>query len=200
MGGKWNRKEKGHVFTEDPTVKIEEVLLTGETINKKQLYQFFETPKHLAEKICDMADIGAEDLVLEPSAGHGAIAECVKSKLLDCVEIDPEKCEVLRKKGLNVFNEDFMKFDRDMEWERIVMNPPFTKQQDIDHVLRAFSFLAKGGHLVAVMSPGFTFRQNIKSTSFLRLVEEYGMCEELPEETFKESGTLVRTVLVTLSK
>ena len=32
IGGKWDRKAKGHVFDEDPTDRLETVFLTGEII------------------------------------------------------------------------------------------------------------------------------------------------------------------------
>jgi hypothetical protein len=48
MSGKWNRKVKAHVFTEDPTDKLESVLLTGEIAPPKK-YGYFPTPSYLAE-------------------------------------------------------------------------------------------------------------------------------------------------------
>jgi hypothetical protein len=80
------------------------------------------------------------------------------------------------------------------------MNPPFTKQQDIDHVAHAYSLLRQGGKLVAVISSAFTFRENRKSVEFRELVRQHGHFEHLPLGTFKDSGTEVATVLVTLFK
>lgn len=203
IGGKWNRKLGGHVFESDPTDKLEEVILTGETINEKQLYQFFETPDHLAKRMVEIADIKENMTVLEPSAGHGAILKHLKTTegLISCVEIDPKKCEKLFGIcGCVCVVGDYLKTDTTGRFDRIVMNPPFTKQQDVDHVLKAWDDLAEGGKIVSIMSPGFTFRQNKKSVEFRNLVEENGWWEELPEETFKESGTMVRTVLVVLDK
>ena len=36
LGGKWNRKEKGHVFDHCPADDIEAVILTGEFTDKKK--------------------------------------------------------------------------------------------------------------------------------------------------------------------
>jgi len=201
IGGKWDRKLKGHVFDTDPTEKLEEVMLTGETVNEKQFYQFFETPKELAMRIIETADIGETMTVLEPSAGLGAIVKFIPatvSKIL-CCELDPQKADVLRKEGFCVQAGDFLE-EMFEGVDRVVMNPPFTKQQDIDHVLKAYDCLRDGGRLVSVMSPGFTFRQNKKSVEFKKLVDKNRWWEELPDGTFKESGTLVRTVLVLLDK
>jgi hypothetical protein len=74
LGGKWNRKEKSHVFDFEPDEAIEKLLQTGEYVCAKKEFQFFETPEWLAKKMVDIADIQPGDRVLEPSAGRGAIA------------------------------------------------------------------------------------------------------------------------------
>ena len=199
MGGKWNRKLGGHLFEEDPTDKIENLIETGESVNEKKLYQFYETPALIVEKMIELAGIKENHSVLEPSAGHGAIATRLLKNDPICLEIDPKKCDVLFSKGLRTACVDFLKYTA-QKYDRIVMNPPFTKQQDIDHVLHAYSLLNKGGRLVAIMSPGFIFRQNKKSTEFASLLKDCGRWEFLPEKTFKESGTMIRTVLVILEK
>jgi 16S rRNA G1207 methylase RsmC len=40
----------------------------------------------------------------------------------------------------NVSQEDFLKF-KDMHFDKIIMNPPFSKNQDIKHILHAYSLL-----------------------------------------------------------
>ena len=40
------------------------------------------------------------------------------------------------------------------------MNPPFDRLQDVRHVTHAFSLLAPGGRLVAVMAEGVTYRED----------------------------------------
>lgn len=82
----------------------------------------------------------------------------------------------------------------------ILMNPPFTRQQDIDHVLHAWQFLKPGGRLVSIMSPGWYFRTNRKSVEFKEFVETHGTWHENDEGAFKESGTNIKTVTVVLDK
>lgn len=207
IGGKWSRKLKAHVFDADPTDKIEEVLLTAKTVNEKQLYQFFETPKPVVERLLELADIQYTDDpmkmqdVTEPSAGRGAIADEIDGSrcLFRVTELDPKNVQVLMDKGYAVFAGDWLNV-KDKEFDRIIMNPPFTRQQDIDHVKHAFDLLRPSGRVVAVMSPGFTFRQNNKSVEFRELVDTHGWWEELPDDSFKESGTGVRTVIVVLNR
>jgi hypothetical protein len=88
----------------------------------------------------------------------------------------------------------------DKQFDRILMNPPFSRQADVDHVLHAHSLLAPAGRLVAIMSAGVTFRCNGKTEALRSLIEKHGAIESLPEHAFRESGTDVRTVLVTIDK
>jgi 16S rRNA G966 N2-methylase RsmD len=88
----------------------------------------------------------------------------------------------------------------DARFDMVLMNPPFTKQQDIDHVSHAFQFVRPGGVLVAIMSPAFTFRKTTKSEAFRELVDMQGHYEDLPDGTFKAEGTNVKTVMVVLTK
>ncbi len=200
IGGKWDRKTKSHLFTDDPTDNLEQVLLTGEITQPKK-YGYFPTPPGLAQKIIDLAGIETDHLVLEPSAGQGHIAGWVpKSAVVHCIELLTVNAEELEKKGLKVIAYDFMLTQPEPVYDRIVMNPPFERQQDIDHVQHAWKFLKQKGRLVSIMSAGVLFRENKKTTEFRAMVEDYGTIERLPEGSFKESGTQVNTCLVVMNK
>ena len=97
---------------------------------------------------------------------------------------------------------DFLEVEPDPIYDRIVMNPPFSRQQDIDHVLHAAEFLAPGGRLTAVMSAGVMFRTNTKTVEFRDFVNAMGeqTFEALPDNSFQESGTNVNTVIVSFVK
>lgn len=204
LGGKWNRKQKGHVFSEDPTDKIEDVLLTGEIIDTKKTYDFFETPRDVVDEMLQRANIEDGMTILEPSAGHGAIAEVIRSRfpkcVIDCYELDPLNQKILRDKGFNVVGTDFLGH-ANVFYDRIVMNPPFSKQQDVTHASLAYHFLKPGGRLVAVMAAGITFRTNSRTVDFMAGVKKnHGEVTALPEGSFKASGTGVNTVLLTIVK
>lgn len=206
LGGKWNRKLRGHVFDGDPRDKITEALQAGEAVNIKKTFEFFETPLPVANLLVSNADIQPGMKILEPSAGHGAIADVIRAMCSDCqidtIEIEPSNRQVLKEKGYKLVGKDFMKYRKKKPlYDRIVMNPPFSRQQDIDHVRHAWKFLKPGGRLVSVMAGGTEFRQNKKAVEFMQLVDQYGKgIEPLPEESFKESGTGVNTVVVTIDK
>lgn len=200
MGGKWNRKLKGHLFSKNPTDKIKSLILTGEIVNEKKLFQFFETPKELAKKMINIAEIKDSDILLEPSAGQGAIADLFpKINKSFFIEIDKTNVNILKEKGYDVIEGDFLKYD-DRKFDKIIMNPPFTKQKDIEHIVHAYDLLNKNGKIVTITSLGWTFKTNKKSIKFRKLVEKFGNYEYLDSGIFKKSGTNVKTVLVSLNK
>lgn len=207
-GGKWDRKAKAHVFPVDAADAMEQIIQTGEVTLIRTIQQdfgYFPTPPAVVARLIELAEIkpGIDRWVLEPSAGTGAIAtELLKFKHnVDCVELLPQNVEVLRKLlGVNCVQEgDFLAIAPDVRYDRVVMNPPFAKQADIRHVLHAVNFLKPGGLLVSVMSAGVTFRDDKLTQSFRDLVRERGGdIEALPDGSFKDSGTGVRTVIVTI--
>jgi predicted RNA methylase len=205
IGGKWSRSARGHVFDGDPSDALDEVVLTGEYTDKKQAFQFFETPEALADELVAAADIRDGMRVLEPSAGRGRIVRAIKKVAPDCtlfaIEIQPELCEHIHTQHLNInlFCNDFMQ-KAVADVDRVVMNPPFSRHQDTDHVTRAFSMLKPGGRLVSVVSGSATHRIDKKGVAFAALVKQHGSYYDLPEGTFKESGTMVRAGVVVLDK
>jgi 16S rRNA G1207 methylase RsmC len=67
-----------------------------------------------------------------------------------------------------VYNQDFLTFSPDVTglYDRVVMNPPFDRERDIDHVLHALKFLKEDGFLTAIVSAGTEFRETKKATAF----------------------------------
>lgn len=202
-GGKWNRKEKAHVFDGEATDRIDQILLTGSIDIPKDEFNYFPTPAAVVDVLLDKAALKTGMRVLEPSAGRGAIASaCVDAgAIVDCVELmDANFASLSAVAGLNVvLQADFLTMNAQPVYHRVVMNPPFLKQADIRHVTHALSFLAPGGLLVAVMSAGVEFRDNRLTKEFRMLVDERGgYIEPLPSESFRSSGTAVNTVVVVI--
>jgi predicted RNA methylase len=203
IGGKWDRKAKGHVFGGDPRDAIDQVVLTGGFADKRQELGFFETPAPLVTRLLAIAEVGAGDRVLEPSAGHGAIARELAryaGVLLDVVEIDEEKRARLEEacspcEDCTITIGDFL--EHFGSYERIVMNPPFAREQDAEHIGHALELLEPGGRLVSIAGAGLAFRQTRKSKATRERIEAMGgSIEPLPPGSFKASGTNVNTVLV----
>ncbi len=203
LGGKWDRKSKGHVFSDNPSERLNSVIMTGDVIDQKKVFQFFETPTNIVKRIIEIADIQPDMKVLEPSAGKGALAEpAVKAGgSVVCVELNPDMGQALLKSGKyqEVFIKDFLSIEDWPIFDRVIMNPPFNNLQDIDHVMKAWNFLKSGGRLVAIMSESAFFRTTKKAIAFREWLEEHqAMIEPLPEGAFKSSGTMVRTRIVVI--
>lgn len=201
LGGKWNKKVGGHVFGIDPRQQVAEMLGTGAVTVERD--GFFRTPRPVVLQMLGMLNYARRPF-LEPSAGDGAILEVLKEKgfAADAIERNPQRREALVQKGYTVLEcTDFMEFRRTHEYKTIVMNPPFEQLQDVDHVTHAFNnCLATGGELVSVMAESAFFRADAKCRRFRQLVDDCGYSVDLPEGAFKESGTMVKTRLVYLSK
>lgn len=210
IGGKWDRKAKGHVFADgDPAELLDNVILAGEITDLKKQYQFFSTPRPIAEKMCELAELDSTCIVLEPSCGKGDLADVIYEagvKELVGLELNREMEKHLTGKPYATLTGiDFLEFVKDpgikTPWTRIVMNPPFSRQQDIDHILTAYGILRPGGILVSVVSESPFFRSNKKSVDFRAFLDEHeAVIVPLEEGAFKESGTMVRTRLVKIVK
>lgn len=163
---------------------------------------YFPTPAFLVERMIEEADIETGCSALEPSAGSGAILDRLAP--LGCklyaFERHSSLREMLSLKGYDLAGDDFMESDYGLKVDRVLMNPPFENGQDITHVMRAFVHLKPGGRLVAIMSTGPFFRQDARARAFREWFDRLGGEKtDIPAGAFKDSGTNVPTVLVSLA-
>lgn len=209
MGGKWNRKAGGHVFSDDPRATVEGLLDNGALTVERD--GFFETPNAVIDRMFEL--VAPRGWVLEPSAGMGAIVKrlvrCDEVATIITVEKNPRRAEYLKDvfipQGVNyVHCGDFLAVTPDtfsMKFDTIFANPPFEEGQDIDHVQHMYTLLDDGGKMVSVMGEGAFFRNDKKATAFRDWLRSVGYwSEQLPAGSFKESGTGVNTRLVVLDK
>lgn len=192
-GGKWDRSARAHVFLGDPRQKLGLMLETGIAIDEKKQFQAFFTPPEVVGQVMLWADVEGHR-VLEPSAGNGAlVGACLASGAtqVDCVEINPEHRDALIGPRRVVTIADFLTVEPYREFSRIVMNPPFTKNQDIRHVEHALRFLAPGGRLVSIMF-GNTDRKQWASLVKDRDYET----RRVDRGAFKQSGTNIATIIL----
>jgi predicted RNA methylase len=189
--------------------------------------QLFPTPPDLARRMADEAGLLAGKSVLEPSAGTGNLIRAIQNNAtgFDCnlrvcaVEINPTLAEGLKAQrnrtlyanegNFAVVCADFLTVEPPRLgncdliikqlpiafFDAVIMNPPFVNGQDIAHIKHALKFLTTGGKLVALCANGP--RQNDQLRSMVEA--NGGLWEVLPPDTFKESGTGVNAVLLTMT-
>lgn len=207
IGGKWNTKAQATIFNEDAAPLIADCVTTGQYVDAKKQFQFYETPAEVVQRMLDQCRYLAtisESQILEPSAGQGAIAHELVSRgaIVDCVELNPAACAKLDGYR-NLICGDFLKCSpnevlRD-DYDFVFMNPPFARSQDMQHVRHASQFLRPGGVLVAIMSPGYSFRQDRAAKEFRQWLMSHEFdAEDLPAGSFRSSGTMVSTVLLSI--
>jgi len=201
-------KRSSFVFPSDVLPYLERIT-GGEKVNIKKEFQFFATPPHLAERLVEMADISSPDLmVLEPSAGQGAIVKALLAKepglIVHAYELmDINRSIVEKIKDCVVLGDDFLKRNVVHEplFDRIVANPPFSKNQDIEHIMYMYKSLNKGGRIVTIASKHWQFSKNKKETEFRNWLEEIGaVWEDVEAGEFKESGTNIATCIIIIDK
>lgn len=168
--------------------------------------QLFPTPPDLAARMVELADIQSGQEVLEPSAGTGVIVDAIRSAMANetagrcaivAVEINQKLAHRLAFNDClgasRVHPKDFLECNGDLgQFDRVLMNPPFERGADIQHIQHALTMLKPGGRLVAICANGPRQQEALKP-----LVTTW---EDLPEDTFKEQGTGVRTALLVIDK
>ncbi len=119
---------------------------------------YFATPEPIGLKMVEWADIRPGEKVLEPSAGHGAIARWIPDTA-EKTAIEPSMA--LRPRLAMVFDgqiidSDFESLNVVNKFDAIVMNPPFgtAGKTAVDHLAKAATHLRDGGRIVALLPTG----------------------------------------------
>lgn len=205
-GGSWQGgKVQGFTFPFNAE-RVFSILHEGKRCNLQQDYQFFETPAEVADWLVMLVGgIHENDTVLEPSAGRGALIKAIHracpSVTVECYELMPENREFLHSlENVILLDEDFTKGSVG-SYTKIIANPPFSNNQDIEHVRMMYEHLEAGGTLAAITSPHWKFASEKKCVDFRQWLEEVrGEVFEISAGEFKESGTSISTMAVVINK
>jgi hypothetical protein len=206
IGGKWKGgKIFGFVFELDPTDLLDQIA-NGEKRNLKKEYQFFGTSDTLCDRLVAHAQLNEYDTILEPSAGQGAIIKAINKIALhivpDCYEIMELNRVMLNKSGLkfNLIGEDFLKHSG-KKYTKIIANPPFSNNQDIDHLMAMYDCLEVYGRLVCMTGNSWFIGSQKKQLEFKRWLETVdSQIIDVEAGAFKESGTNIATKIIVINK
>lgn len=149
----------------------------------------FVTPATPAALMVECANIEDHHVILEPSAGTGNIVQAIieqhPTAQISANELNHTLYEHLSQRfathdNVATLQGDFMRYNV-ARFDRILMNPPYSKRQAKKHVEHALTLLNPGGVIIALVPCN---------------LEIHGMyeLEQLDENTF--SGTKVRTKII----
>ena len=180
---------------------------------------YYATPEPVGYKMVEWADIKSGESVLEPSAGHGAIARFFPNDAKNtAIEPSRELASDVRMNliGANnkIIEDTFEKFSINNKFDTIIMNPPYGKSSKtaMEHLEKAYKHLKDGGRIVALVPAG-----NSMETRFVRWLygDPHGKTKAdqegqktavlmksflLPSYTFKRAGTSVMTRIYIIDK
>jgi len=167
---------------------------------------YFATPEPIGLKMVQFADLHEGDKMLEPSAGHGAIARFapdgielhviepskeLRSRLM--INISPDRVEATNFEDFNIIN----------KYDAIVMNPPFGTRGKtaVEHVAKAFKHLNDGGRIVAII-PNGEGQTRLQKWFYSEEAANAAMVAEIlmPSVMFERAGTQVSTSIYIIDK
>jgi hypothetical protein len=138
---------------------LSEVIIRSSLPNV-QSYQFYPSKGQVGERaaqwlISSLDDDGTFEYI-EPHAGHGHLARHLPKERTTAVELSTINAAVLRGAGFDVHCRDFLKYAETctQRFDGVLMNPPFTDGQAIEHTVTAAMLLKPKGVLVAILPMG----------------------------------------------
>lgn len=199
-------KRNAFIFNSDAQPLIDR-LCSGQSVNIRKEFQFFPTPEDIADWLVELALLKDKDqTILEPSAGQGAIIDAIARKFpklsVDCFELMPENRAILEQRSdCFILGSDFTKHDAVSHYDRIVANPPFSKNQDIDHVLKMYECLTEGGRIVTIASKHWQLSNNKKEKQFREWLKKIeAEIYDIEKGRFRESGTMISCCVIVINK
>lgn len=170
---------------------------------------FFPTPDKIAGQMAELAELEGATSLLEPSAGYGALIDAARranvGMQVTAFEVNHKLADILNaKKTCGVVHRaDFLDHASTQRWDRIMMNPPFEKGQDMMHVMTAFDKLTAGGILVSIVCENCFYRTDGDYPLFREWLDDLGAeVIELPAGAF--TGTIrttnVKTRIIKIKK
>ena len=181
--------------------------------------QQFSTPLPLAYLVAKAGFIKADDLVLEPSAGTGLLAQMAKlhSASLMLNELAPDRSKILRRlfPGTSLFSVNAEQINDYLVGKTqpsvVLMNPPFSASPKISsrnpdatksHINSALQRLADGGRLVTISANWFSPNNPTWRETFVRWQEKARvlMSVGVNGKVYSKHGTQIDTRITVIDK
>ncbi|MBD2526584.1 methylase, partial [Nostoc sp. FACHB-133] len=181
--------------------------------------QQFSTPLPLAYLVAKAGFIKADDLILEPSAGTGLLAQMAKlhSASLMLNELAPDRTKILRRlfPGTPLFSVNAEQINDYLVGKTqpsvVLMNPPFSASPKINsrnpdatprHINSALQRLADGGRLVTITANWFSPANPSWRETFVRWHSEARvlMSVGVNGKVYSKHGTTIDTRITVIDK
>lgn len=175
--------------------------------DQREGQDYFATPEPVGFKMVEWANIKPGDKVLEPSAGHGAIARFFPAQS-DVTMVEPSydlsQRAALANGTARIINGRFEDLSRANKFDAIVMNPPFGTggKTAYEHLAKAAKHLRQGGRIVALVPRGGISERRFdqffggEESKGLHLIARIKM----PWITFERAGTKVASEVLVLER
>ena len=168
---------------------------TGPTV-AVSAFNLFQTPPALAWRMAGMIPRGSR--LLEPSAGLGRLIDAAQRRADPASIVAVEVAQACAGQiyanfpAVRLIQADFLACNLDRlagPFDAVLMNPPFHRGADVQHIRHAAEMIRPGGLLVALCYNGV--RQNAELNAWA------DTWEVLPPANFASEGTLAQAVLLT---
>lgn len=181
--------------------------------------RWVDTPPRVSDRLVRELGIRPTDSVLEPSSGGGEIVRAIHRVTTEPTLLAVEEhahqaartWEAIQLSDAAVLQRDFF----DAETQRrikelapaisvVAMAPPFAHRARrgrnyIDHVMQAWSLLAPGGRLGAVLPAAIEWREDWRAMAFRAWCSERGgRFVRLAPDAYEETGTTYEVTLLLL--
>lgn len=168
---------------------------------------YFATPEPLGLKMVEWSGIKSGEKILEPSAGHGAIArwfpEDTRRTLIE-PSFNLASRAGVNAPGADVLNHAFEDLHATNKYDAIVMNPPFGMggATAIKHLEKAARHLRNGGRVVILYPDGPAAEKRMEKFYESDAAKDLFVVAKvhLPSVTFERAGTSVRTSVYVMEK
>jgi hypothetical protein len=203
-GGSYSKLGFNFPVTADlPSIMV--ALVNGEEYNPKKKFQFFGTSDDQSAELISDVELAAGDRWLEPSSGRGAISNLARDISKDGIVIELMDANVssLIGQGYSPIHQDFLTVTPEQTglFDKIIANPPFTKNADINHVSHMFHFLKDEGKLASVMSNSWRNSSYKVAEQFRNwLIHLDAKVVDIEAGEFKSSGTNIATCKIIFTK
>lgn len=190
----------------DAVALFSTVLKNNKSRSNREGKDYYATPEPVGFKMVEWLKSKDNDSVLEPSAGHGAIARFFNPNIT-ATAVEPSY-ELATRLKLNTTAEVKQHTFEDLhivnKYDGIVMNPPFGVggKTAIEHVEKAFKHLRTNGRMIAIIPNGGATQKRFDAfmeskdakDAFVRATYV------LPGVAFKNAGTNISTKVVIIDK